>query len=162
MGKSNPQVQLIVNVNAQGSRIFHNDKGLLHNETGPAVINPRGEFAWYYDGLLHRVGGPAVKTLSGYELWMIHGRSHRVGGPATTYSDGLCVWCERGENHRIDGPAVCAKSGLELFNEWYVRGLRFTETEFNLYVDQVHGDILLPPGKMLYYGPWRSRSTHAV
>jgi hypothetical protein len=125
MAKLTVQTQTLIDIEKHGSRVFHDDKGRLHHETGPAVHNPYGEYAWYYHGLLHRIGGPACKDNSGFELWAEHGQPHRTCGPAKTYHTGA--------------------------QEWYVRGLRMTALEFDLYIDQDNGDILIPPGKKMSY-----------
>lgn len=74
------------------------------------------------------------------------------------YNDGTMEWLVRGVLHRTDGYAMENKHG---YGEYWVRGLRLTEQEFNLYVDQLNGDVLIPPGKPMTYGQFRLGRHHA-
>lgn len=96
----------------------------------------------------HRLDGPAVVYDNGSDAWYYHGKLHREGGPAVsiTRMGGFHGWYKHGNHHRTDGPAVVGSNGLA---EWWVDGRQFTEEEFDLYVDQSTGEVLVPPGKKL-------------
>jgi hypothetical protein len=66
---------------------------------------------------------------------------------------GAEEWRYRGALHRTDGPAKTSYLGHELGlqQQYWVYGRRFTEDEFNLYIDQITGDVMVPPGKKLTY-----------
>lgn len=67
------------------------------------------------------------------------------------YNNGTTEWLTRGLLHRTDGPAVERKGWV---CEYWVYGQRLTEDEFYLYVDQLTGDVLVPPGKELTFSPF--------
>jgi hypothetical protein len=77
------------------------------------------------------------------------GLLHRVGGPAVVHTrcDTSC-WYHFGKRHRLDGPAVETGDGHD---EWHVNGREFTEDEFYRYVDQLTGEVFVPPGKILVH-----------
>jgi hypothetical protein len=101
------------------------------------------------DGEYHHDGGPAVESTTGEKYWYQHGKLHREDGPAASSTKGIKEWWYMGLRHRIDGPAIEPQPGEKAWSAWYVRGRQFTEEEFNLYVDQLTGDVLVPPGKRL-------------
>lgn len=124
-----------------------------------------GRKMWRKDGFLHREDGPAVLYLDGGEEWLFGGVLHRDGGPATSYKCGFRRWYHHGKLHRTDGPAFlrtcggyhergqCLTVGQLAIDRvcWYIHGRQLTEEEFNLYVDQENGEVLIPAGKRLYY-----------
>lgn len=79
------------------------------------------------------------------------GEIHCTDGPAVLYHCGRKEWFVEGHRHRIDGPSIEDPYDDGRLNEWHVCGRRFTEYEFNLYVDQLTGDVLAPVGKRLYF-----------
>lgn len=83
---------------------------------------------------------------NGDEEWRVRGKLHREDGPAVTSVYSGLEWHLHGECHRTDGPAIEHILGGK---EWWVGGREFTEDEFNLYVDQLTGEVLVPPGKTL-------------
>jgi hypothetical protein len=110
-------------------------QGKLHRSSGPAEIRKDGTREWWLYGKLHRKDGPAIDRppkngYSPYKEWWLHGKRHRVGGPSV---DGGPHW-----------------------QEWHIHGREFTEREFYLYVDQLTGEVLVPPGKKL---TWDGNST---
>lgn len=48
------------------------DKGVLHRNSGPAVIKPDGSKEWYCYGKRHRLAGPAVEKSDGSKEYWIH------------------------------------------------------------------------------------------
>lgn len=80
-----------------------------------------------------------------------HGRLHREDGPAYVM-DGFAHWYLNGLLHCTQGPAVYHGEGRN-YRRWYVHGRQLTEREFDLYVDRLTGDVLIPPGKKLHYDP---------
>jgi hypothetical protein len=87
--------------------------------------------------------------VSGVQVWVNRERKrHRSDGPAVVYTNGTTEWWVSGKLHRTDGPAIEYRTGGCI---WYVQGRRFTEEEFNLYVDQLTGEVLVPIGKKLYF-----------
>lgn len=101
---------------------------LQHPRDSYQVIGRDGVSRWLDDsGIVHREDGPAVIDTK----------------------HGLEVWYRFGKRHRLDGPACVTSGGCE----WYVDGRRFTETEFNLYVDPSTGEVFVPPGKKLEHDP---------
>ena len=81
-----------VEVSADGTQIWRNDKGGLHREDGPAEIWKDGTQYWVINGNLHREDGPAVIYPDGDQHWYINGERHREDGPAVIYSDGTQYW----------------------------------------------------------------------
>ena len=71
---------------------WHNEKGKLHREDGPAIEWPDGSKVWYLNGELHREGGPAVEHTNGYKAWFLNRECHRVDGPAIQWPDGSKFW----------------------------------------------------------------------
>lgn len=68
---------------------YHDDKGRLHREDGPAFIHePSSITCWYQRGLLHRVDGPAWIVNNGFKAWYYEGKHHREDGPATIPVNG--------------------------------------------------------------------------
>lgn len=118
-------------------------------ESTKRVLN--GQTFWHNkNGDLHRVDGPAVIRWTGTKHWCQNNQLHRENGPAIEFSDGSYSWYLRGKRHRVDGPATKLRSGAQ---EWWVNDRQFTEDEFNLYVDQLTGEVLIPPGKKLTHDP---------
>ena len=55
-------------------RVEHrNEKWMLHNEDGPAVIWRDGDKFWWINGQLHRLDGPAIEFSSGEKHWYLNG-----------------------------------------------------------------------------------------
>lgn len=57
------------------------NKNCIHNQYGPAIEWPDGEFRWVLNGRLHRVNGPAAKRRT-KESYYLNGKLHRLNGPA--------------------------------------------------------------------------------
>lgn len=117
----------------------------------PTYVMPGGSKEWRDKNLkLHRIGAPAIVRPNGDTCWYVDGKLHREDGPALDWTNGHKTWYKNGMCHRIDGPAsIVPGHGCAYF----VGGRRFTEDEFNLYVDQETGEVLVPPGKKLTYDP---------
>ena len=130
--------------------------GKLHREDGPAIERANGDKEWYINGRRHREDGPACERANGDKYWWINDKIHREDGPAVEYENiAARHWYIHGKRHREDGPAVewLRSDGFggrkwfingELHREdgpacehdcgerrWYIRGVRFTEEEFN-------------------------------
>ena len=93
--------------------IFRNREGVLHNARGPAIKTDYGggqwDRTWYVSGLRHRAGGPAEENSDGRQWWYKHGKLHRTDGPAVMFPKGYAV----GPQYWIDG--VCyTKSAFDL------------------------------------------------
>ena len=67
---------------ANGTKIWTNSTGQLHQVGGPAVILPNGDQEWCRNGKLDRVNGPAVILSEGDQFWIQDNRLHREDGPA--------------------------------------------------------------------------------
>lgn len=107
-----------------------------------------GEIRWYLNDLLHKEGSPAIEKASGSREWYQHGLKHRKEGPAIDNIDGGQEWWLNGVLHCETGPA------MNLFNdqiyhvlnknnkykssnkEWYLHGVKYTEEEFNQWLDK--------------------------
>jgi hypothetical protein len=168
-----------------GTRYWTDAEGRFHREGAPAIMYTNGKCVWYHHGLTHRDGGPAMYEPGLYTYWYKYDKLHRVGGPAVETHHGRKEWWFEGEQHREDGPALVTSCGIRHWyrhgllhntsgparivvesdsgyfgkrpqlDEFYVNGKPLTEREFYLYVDTVHGDVLVPPGKKLQYeGLW--------
>lgn len=128
MGKTTRnQLDATMSVRPSGTRQWRNRYG-YHRLDGPAIVFAGGGEEWWINGQLHRVDGPAVETCIGCKEWYLHDKRHRLGGPAVEYRSTL---------------------GQKI--QYWVRGVRFTENEYYLYVDQLTGEVLVPPGKKLTY-----------
>ena len=77
----------------------------------------------------HRLDGPAIEYANGTKLWYVNGLRHRTTGPAIEYANGTKFWYENGLLHRLDGPAIEYASGHKV---WFIRGTQLTEAEFTL------------------------------
>ena len=55
--------------------IWKNEKGQIHREDGPAVINSDGTHEWWLNGKLHREDGPAIVRNDGLYQWWINGKN---------------------------------------------------------------------------------------
>lgn len=115
-----------------------NEKEMLHNKNGPAVVSPDGSEEWFLNGVRHRDGGPAVKQWDGAKQgfvyrWYVNGKLHRIDGPAIVEEIGArCSkeWFENNERHRsevdADGNALPAiekfVNGDCISKEWWKNG----------------------------------------
>lgn len=127
-------------------KIYNDANGLPHRLNGPAIEYIDGSLVWCFHGQVHRTDGPAVQMADGHEEWQVHDQYHRDGGPAVTWANGTQEWFQHDKLHRVDGPAVTRLDGKD---EYYVDGQPLTEEEFYRYVDQITGEVLIPPGKKL-------------
>src|SRR4029077_5366810 len=67
--------------------------GLLHRDTGPAIIDPtRHMKEWWVKGKRHRVGAPAVEYEAGKTEWYLNGLRHREDGYAVEYPGAGSFW----------------------------------------------------------------------
>jgi len=90
------------------------------------VFDSRTE--WYLDGKRHREGDlPAIEYDNGTKSWWKNGLRHRDDGPAVEDSGGKAWWVD-GLLHRKDGCAVVWENG---YKAWYLKGVYYTEEEFN-------------------------------
>ena len=76
---------------------WHNEKGKLHREDGPAVQWPNGYKEWYLNGERHREDGPAIQWPDSSKFWYLSGKCHRVDGPAIEYYDGYSEYWLKGK-----------------------------------------------------------------
>lgn len=117
-----------------GTIVFYNKAGQLHNPYGPAVIT-KSDKSWYINGARHREDGPAIEYANGDYVWFKHGKKHRLDGPTSIYNgtgyNGRPEWWEEwwvdGQLHKEDGPAVTSS----LCNTYYIRGKQLTKHEFD-------------------------------
>lgn len=133
-------------VTAVGTRVWTNDAKQRHRVDGPAVIFADGSEEWWYEGLLHRDGKPAKTHPNGDCVWYTHGKLHCTSGPAIVSL--ITEWWVNGKLHRLNGPAIEYPDGRR---SWYANDLHFTEEEFYRYVDQITGEVFVPPGRYLTY-----------
>ena len=61
-------------IDSKGTLRYYNEKDLLHNENGPAVVFKNGTKIWQQNDLLHRLDGPAVIWSNGDKEWWIKGK----------------------------------------------------------------------------------------
>lgn len=119
--------------------------GQYHRLDGPAL--ERGYENWWktrewwiygercaeseFNTLSHRNG---VYYNEYCKRWFRNGKLHRVGGPAVEYTlpTGDYEWWNDGERECLTGPAVEYK--YRALNEWWIRGIRYTEQEFNILI----------------------------
>ena len=113
-------------IDDNGVKEFRNKKGELHNDNGPAVIDPNGDTEWRINGELHNENGPAVITINGDQHWYLNGKRHRIGGPAIILINGNKWWYKEGKIHRDDGPAMVMMNGK---TEWWKEGKRFNDNK---------------------------------
>lgn len=59
-------------VDASG-KVIRLRNGKPHCTTGPAVVSPNGDYAWYVDGKLHNTEGPAAQY-GDMVVWCIRGQ----------------------------------------------------------------------------------------
>jgi hypothetical protein len=109
-----------------GTTTWHNSKGQLHREDGPAVEWANGTKMWYLNGEFHREDGPAVEYANGTKWWYRNGQRHREDGPAIEYADGTKEWYRNDQLHRKDGPAIEGFDGMKF---WYLNGKHVTEAD---------------------------------
>lgn len=122
---------------------------VVESEQPHTTVNRYGTKMWINSrGYLHRIGGPAVQHKDGTQEWCRNGLRHHVDGPAIVNSNGDKIWYRNDKLHRTDGPAKEMANGEKMY---YVNDHAYTEEEFNLYVDQLTGEVFVPPGKKLKY-----------
>lgn len=87
--------------------------GLLHRETGPAVIFKDGTKYWYCCDVLHRdtrdeTGniGPAMEYPDGYKAWYRFGQRHRLKGPAVIWNNGSTEFWKQDKRISAHNPDV--------------------------------------------------------
>lgn len=127
-------------VNANGTREWHNSKGQLHRENGPALeLKNQSVKEWYFEGQLHRDSGPAVEHDDGHKEWWLFGNKfksefawqiavakkhkkhdkRKVTTDPITLQDGTILYeNDKGRLHREDGPALINSQG----EFWYWNG----------------------------------------
>jgi hypothetical protein len=140
-----PESQKSVPVSYQGVTRWFTKSGQLHRVDGPAVERPDIKQWWVHDQL-HRTDGPAIERANGSKEWYVNNQRHRTDGPAVVWSGGADEWWVNGRLHRVGGPARRWRSGSP---EWWADGRQFTEDEYYRFVDQITGEVLIPPGKKL-------------
>lgn len=129
--------------------------GQLHRVGGPAIEHPNGSTEWFEYGIRHRTDGPAIDHPCGTREWYQNGVLHRIGGPAFEHAlDRGADWYKDGKRHRIGGPAREYRSTLGARAEYWVNDRRFTEEEYYRYVDQITGEVFVPPGKRLLFSEY--------
>ena len=92
---------------------WHNSKGELHREDGPAIERDDGTKQWWRNGKLHRLDGPANEWADGNKEWWVNGQRHRGDGPAVIWTSGTKAWWVDGQRHRLDGPAIERADGTK-------------------------------------------------
>ena len=102
MNKQNVSVNITL---ADGTKEWHNEKGQLHREDGPAVEWINGDKEWWINDRLYRKSGPAIEYANGNKEWWVNSQLHREDGPAVDCADG--------------------------YKEWWINGKELTEEEFN-------------------------------
>ena len=104
----------------------------------PTKIDKFGNKYWHNEkGKLHREDGPAKEHADGYKAWYLNGKLHRIDGPAIEYADGDKTWCINGKRHRIDGPAY---EGADEYKSWWINGIEYSEAEFNKKIAKMNKD----------------------
>ena len=53
----------------EGTIVYLDDNGCLHNDSGPAIVYPGGKTNWFVHGECHREGGPAIECPLGDNEW---------------------------------------------------------------------------------------------
>ena len=99
LGAQPPEPESTPTTDAVGTTRWHNTKGQLHREGGPAVEQANGTQGWYLNGQPHREGGPAYRDADGDEIWYLHGQIHREGGPAISHGATTRMWLVHGAFH---------------------------------------------------------------
>lgn len=54
-----------------GTMVWKNSIGQIHNEDGPAIERADGSKAWFINGELQRIGGPAIELSNGECFWFL-------------------------------------------------------------------------------------------
>jgi len=87
--------------------------GMLHRETGPAVIFKDGTKYWYCCDMLHRdtrdaTGniGPAMEYADGYKAWYRFGQRHRLKGPAVIWTNGSLEYWRHDKRIQAQNPNI--------------------------------------------------------
>jgi hypothetical protein len=78
---------IVKHVEDDGTIVYTKD-GRLHNEDGPAMVNPDGSVAYFIYGDLHNLQGPAITAPDGYTAYFAGGLRHNPLGPAVVTADG--------------------------------------------------------------------------
>jgi len=88
----------------------------------------RGDKYHFWNGVLHCDTGPAIIRANGSQEWIREDKRHRDSGPAYIGANGTQGWYKNGLLHRLDGFAWIGYDGRQ---EFWVEGTEFTEKEFN-------------------------------
>lgn len=111
-------------------QIYTNEKGLYHNDNGPAVITQRDKYyveEYYKNGKLHNENGPAYISIIQNvrkEIYYIDDKVHRTDGPAMIcYLDDKKIkekYVVNGKYYRENGPTVLKYKNEKLDTEKYL------------------------------------------
>jgi hypothetical protein len=116
----------------KNGRIEYWKDGKRHNENGPAVVIPeQGITEYWLNGEKHNENGPALITPSA-EMYYKNGKLHNGNGPAfVSFYNKDREWWVNGVLHNLKGPARI--SGVN--QEYWIHGIKYSEDEFNEYLN---------------------------
>jgi len=80
------------------------------------------------NGQLHNLIGPAIEGSTGYKAYFINDKKHRLNGPAVIFSNGSKAYYVNNKLHRTDGPAIDFSNGRK---EYWINGKRLTKEKFD-------------------------------
>ena len=63
-----------------------------NKEYSTCQICHEGIARYFLNGKIHNEHGPAIIEPSGNKWWVINGKTHRTDGPAVEWIDGTCWW----------------------------------------------------------------------
>jgi hypothetical protein len=102
-------------------------------KNGPIYNRDCNTTSWWCINQLHRTDGPAILNHgTGEQEWFLYGIRHREDGPAYI-SDNLVLWVQHNLLHRLDGPAYIATTIIGKREEYWIKGIQYSETEFNFW-----------------------------
>ena len=79
---------LTVETDEEGTIIYCNASGKIHNANGPAIVLHDGEKYHYINSRLHNENGPAVVYSDGSKFYYINDQLHNPHGPAVIRAGG--------------------------------------------------------------------------
>lgn len=81
-----------IEIIADGSKWYLNDKDQRHREDGPAIIHPDGRKFYFINGIQSSEDHPCDIWPNGEKMWFLHDNIMRKNGPHMDRPNGYKIW----------------------------------------------------------------------